>query len=206
MSKPFDVKMIILGSDGPPQVIEFNLLDIKCEFACPICASIGEDENISLQSLSDHMARHYVENNRAVEINTAVVHDIMTNPVSQSTYTVQPSTKLPALTPISSQYDDAVERRFTTVGLRVPRDEKIHYDDYVTCLEQQALEKALAESLLESTTIVPPHAEPIVPPQVIQQVVPPQVVQHNELITEVPTLQREQTIVYPPRKKKENPL
>jgi hypothetical protein len=78
MDKPFDVTATVLMPDGSKTELAFNLFDVKREFPCPICSSIGDDEKISVQSWSDHFARHYVENNRAGEIDRAITEDMKT--------------------------------------------------------------------------------------------------------------------------------
>jgi hypothetical protein len=66
--QPFDARITVYLHEGTEE-INVNLLDLEKTFDCPICAAAGERCEISIKSLSDHMARHYLENKRYVEIN-----------------------------------------------------------------------------------------------------------------------------------------
>ena len=62
----FGTIMEVSLPDGTVSICRFNLLDRAATFNCPICTFTGESEDISISitSISDHMARHYVENFR----------------------------------------------------------------------------------------------------------------------------------------------
>jgi hypothetical protein len=146
MEKPFDIILQVLLPDGTKQEVSVNLFDFKKEFPCFICAAIGEDEKISMQSWSDHFARHYVENNRATKINEAVTADLAK----------------PALAPAQRLGEDALLRYDQAVTGAVGR--AVHWNQnqgnavnyvnypagYDEVTEEQLIRLAMEESLRES--------------------------------------------------------
>lgn len=62
--RPFNAILTVYTEDTTNVVIPLNLLDLQSKFQCPLCNVIGETADISLLSISDHLSRHYVENNR----------------------------------------------------------------------------------------------------------------------------------------------
>jgi hypothetical protein len=146
---------------GEIYIAHINLLDLSREFQCPVCITIGEDEKISLQSLSDHLARHYLENNRVSKINAAISEDLK----------AEPSRGASEIHDIAEKYDRAVEN----VIMRKP---PVHPRELT---EEEMLEIAMAESLRETvptvltaapvptaavapvTTLTIPTVQPIIP-------------------------------------------
>ena len=143
MEKPFDTSMQVLLPDGTKQDLTFNLFELKKEFPCMVCAAIGEDEKISMQSWSDHFARHYVENNRAGEIHKATTADLA-RPVP-----AQPVQKLRNELPL---YDQAVTGDMFRGGVTRRQDPIVYVNSggYDEITEEQLVALAMAESLRES--------------------------------------------------------
>ena len=144
MEKPFDVSMQVLLPDGTKQDLTFNLFELKKEFPCMVCAAIGEDEKISMQSWSDHFARHYVENNRVGEINKAITADLA-KPVP-----AHPVQKLRNELPL---YDQAVTGDMFRGGVTRRQDPIVYVNypnSYDETTEEQLVALAMAESLRES--------------------------------------------------------
>lgn len=86
----FGVVMEVSLPDGSISICRFNLLNRTINFSCPICAFTGEseDNSINIMSMSDHMARHYMENFRTVArgqvkaaptVNTTLANMVPTN-------------------------------------------------------------------------------------------------------------------------------
>jgi hypothetical protein len=141
MDKPFDVKMKVLLPDGTKYDMDFNLLDIKREFSCAICSSIGDDEKISLLSMSDHFARHYVENNRAQEINNAITEDLKKPVRSNET--------LHELRKDIDDYDRAIDGAIMNKSSH--GQAPVYYnDEYGGLSEDQMLQMAMEESMREA--------------------------------------------------------
>ena len=122
MDRPYDTYLIVKMPDGTTYEVETNLLDIKREFYCPICSASCDDSKISLQSLSDHLSRHYIENVHAAKIQAAVTEDIRPRGVIYA-----------------SDYDRAVEVTTRPDG------------HYTGLTEEEMIELAMAESMREAT-------------------------------------------------------
>lgn len=145
MEKPFDIILQVLLPDGTKQEIAVNLFDFKKEFPCFICAAIGEDEKISMQSWSDHFARHYVENNRATKINEAITADLA-KPIPAPARRLSEDALL--------QYDKAVAGGVKVVHWNQNQGNAVNYVNYPAgydeMTEEQLVRLAMEESLRES--------------------------------------------------------
>lgn len=138
MDRPYDTYIIVKMPDGSTYEADTNLLDLKREFYCPICSTLGEDAKITLQSISDHMSRHYIENNRAGKIAAAIAEDI--RPVKVS----------------AADYDRAVENVLAMPGPRVVQGHSLPTHSLT---EEEMIEIAMAESMKDAQTAQP--AEPV---------------------------------------------
>lgn len=149
MDAPFDVVAMVRMPDGSEVELAFNLFNVKREFCCPICSSIGEDEKISMQSWSDHFARHYMENNRAGEINRAITED-MKKPVVAGVLRNDVSRYDRAV----DEYDNAVNRVIMEKPRHAYSDNSYNTITSYDMSEEHMLRLAMEESLRESEAAV----------------------------------------------------
>ena len=142
--KQFNTVITVTLPDSNKVEIKVSLFEPNTVFNCPICDFIGEEEKISLLSLSDHLARHYVENNRAEKIEAAVREE---------------KKKMPVITPEDiTLYDNYVrsdgnkyDNRDDWVNMTGERHPQVQYPQVQYELsEDDMLKLAIEESLREA--------------------------------------------------------